>query len=148
MDIEVDEENYPDEGCQLSCLVHHSCHPPHNPDMSQRDNLFRTRGRVNGKVSQMIIDNGSMDNLISEDAAKKLGLTIQNHPKPYTVGWIHNGDVVRITQTCEVPLSIGRRYKDIIKCDVVKMDATHILLGCPWQFDMDATCRGRLYHRS
>ena len=34
-----------------------------------------------------------------------------------------------------VSISIGSTYKDKIWCDVVEMDACHILLGRPWQFD-------------
>ena len=33
-----------------------------------------------------------------------------------------------------VSLSIGR-YKDKVLCDVVPMQARHILLGRPWQYD-------------
>lgn len=44
----------------------------------------------------------------------------------------------------KVSLSISKRYNDIIVCDVVEMDATHILLGRPWQFDVDATHHGKL----
>ncbi|GJY22044.1 reverse transcriptase domain-containing protein [Tanacetum coccineum] len=29
-----------------------------------------------------------------------------------------------------------KSYKDEVWCEVIPMDAAHILLGCPWQFDM------------
>lgn len=45
-----------------------------------------------------------------------------------------------------MPLSIGRRYKDEIVCDVVNMDATHVLLGRPWQYDVHANHKGRTNH--
>ncbi|GKD48756.1 hypothetical protein Tco_1277732 [Tanacetum coccineum] len=32
-------------------------------------------------------------------------------------------------------LSIGKNYKDEVWCEVIPMDAAHILLRCPWQFD-------------
>ena len=32
---------------------------------------------------------------------------------------------------------------DTVDCDVVKMSACHLLLGRPWQFDLDATHTGR-----
>ncbi|GJY64922.1 transposon ty3-I gag-pol polyprotein [Tanacetum coccineum] len=35
-------------------------------------------------------------------------------------------------------LSIGRSYTDKIWCDVLPMDAYHVLLGRPWQFDRRA----------
>lgn len=32
-------------------------------------------------------------------------------------------------------LSIGKSYTDVLWCDVIPMDACHVLLGRPWQFD-------------
>ena len=34
-----------------------------------------------------------------------------------------------------VSFSIGLKYKDEVWCDVVDMDACHLLLGRPWQYD-------------
>ena len=34
----------------------------------------------------------------------------------------------------KVPFSIGT-YKDEVNCDIVTMEAGHILLGRPWEFD-------------
>lgn len=47
-----------------------------------------------------------------------------------------------MTQRCRVPILIGR-YADEVYCDVVEMDACHILLGRPWQYDKDAMHSGR-----
>ncbi|CAL8993802.1 unnamed protein product [Prunus brigantina] len=38
---------------------------------------------------------------------------------------------------------ITLHYRDDVLCDVIDMDACHILLGRPWQFDVDATFKGR-----
>jgi len=40
-----------------------------------------------------------------------------------------------------VPFAIGK-YKDEVLCDVVSMDASHLLLGRPWQFDKRTTHDG------
>ncbi|GJX86993.1 putative CCCH-type zinc finger family protein [Tanacetum coccineum] len=40
-----------------------------------------------------------------------------------------------IDQRCLVNFSIGEKYRDEVWCDVVLMDACHLLLGRPWQFD-------------
>ena len=32
-------------------------------------------------------------------------------------------------ETCRVPMSIGKHYRDDVICDVVDMDASHVLLG-------------------
>lgn len=48
-----------------------------------------------------------------------------------------------MTECCRVPFSIGRWYKDEVVCDVLEMDACHILLGRPWQYDVNATHHGK-----
>jgi hypothetical protein len=42
-----------------------------------------------------------------------------------------------------VSFSIVVRYKDKMWCDVVAMDACHLLLGRPWQYDRSAHHDGR-----
>ena len=42
----------------------------------------------------------------------------------------------------KVSFSIGK-YNDEVYYDVVDMDACHILLGHPWQYDVDAKHSGR-----
>ena len=41
---------------------------------------------------------------------------------------------MKVTKQVVVPLSIGK-YVDEVLCDVVPMQASHILLGRPWQYD-------------
>ena len=38
--------------------------------------------------------------------------------------------------------SVGT-YEDVVICDVLPMDACHVLLGRPWQFDRRSTHEGR-----
>nr|GEX13467.1 putative reverse transcriptase domain-containing protein [Tanacetum cinerariifolium] len=46
-----------------------------------------------GKVCNFVVDPGSCDNLIAEEAVKKLGLKSENHPKPYKLKWLEkNGE--------------------------------------------------------
>ncbi|KAK8503584.1 hypothetical protein V6N12_036757 [Hibiscus sabdariffa] len=64
----------------------------------------------------------------------KLGLKTTKHPDPYKLEWLNNGGELKVTKQVVVPFSIGR-YKDEVKCDVCPMDACHLLLGRPWQYD-------------
>lgn len=116
---QLDDEAPPDEGHRMSSIIHRSFHVPHNEMDIQRNNLFKTRGTIKGRVCEIIIDNGSTDNLISWKAFKKLGSQVEDHPRPYSVSWIHSGNSVTVNKSYKVPLSIGRRLKDEVRCDMV-----------------------------
>ena len=47
-----------------------------------------------------------------------------------------------MSERCKVPFSISK-YNDEVYCDVVDMDASHILFGHPWQYDVDVKHSGR-----
>ncbi|XP_056852813.1 uncharacterized protein LOC130502019 [Raphanus sativus] len=89
---------------------------------------------VQGKVCSLIIDGGSCVNVASETMVKKLGLQVQKHPKPYRLQWLNEQGEMRVSDQVVVPITIGR-YEDEILCDVIPMEASHILLGRPWQSD-------------
>jgi len=82
---QFDDEVPPDEGHTISCLIHMTCHTPHTETESQRPNFFRTRCIIKGKVCDIIIDNGNIDNLISWKIVKKLGLKVESHPRSLAV---------------------------------------------------------------
>ena len=57
------------------------------------------------------------------------------HPKPYKLVWLKKGREVTVSKRALLYFSIGSKYKDCVWCDVVTMDACHLLLGRPWQYD-------------
>ena len=111
--------------------------------MSQRHSIFRTRCTIQKKVYHVIIDSGSCENIVSKALVKALNLTTEDHPRPYKIGWIKKGSEMQVNKVCKIPLSIGKFYQDEVVCDVVDMDACHVLLGQPWQFDVDPIYRGK-----
>ncbi|GKC87358.1 putative reverse transcriptase domain-containing protein [Tanacetum coccineum] len=100
-----------------------------------RNNIFRTKCTSKGKICDMIIDGGSCENVVSTYMVEKLGLKMEDHPKPYQLTWLKKGNTVKVSKRCLVQFSIGKNYKDEVWCEVIPVDAAHILLGCPWRFD-------------
>ena len=103
-------------------------------DESQREGIFQTRCSIQGKLCTLIIDGGSFSNVASARLVSKLNLDTNPHPKPYKLQWLSEDSEVCVRQQVEVSLAIGK-YEDEVLCDVVPMEACHILLGRPWQFD-------------
>jgi hypothetical protein len=56
--------------------------------------------------------------------------------------WMNQSGTLKITHKVRVKFSIGN-YMDTVDCAVAPMSACHLLLGRPWQFDVDATHGGR-----
>ncbi|KAH6780821.1 hypothetical protein C2S52_012058 [Perilla frutescens var. hirtella] len=77
-------------------------------------------------------EDGSVINAISQYAVDKLALTTTKHPKPYKLQWLTDRGSIRVTG----------HYSDTVLCDVIPMEAAHILLGRPWQFDRQAVHDG------
>ncbi|GKV38616.1 hypothetical protein SLEP1_g46505 [Rubroshorea leprosula] len=66
---------------------------------------------------------------------EKLRLLVKDLANPYKLQWLRKGNEVKVTKRCLVSFSIGNKYQDKVWCDVIPMDACHLLLGRPWQFD-------------
>eukprot|EP00253_Pinus_taeda_P007709 PITA_07709 len=61
---------------------------------------------VKGSSLQFIFDSGSQKNLISVEVMKWLVLPTTAHPQPYTIGWIHQGRDLHVSQQCRLPYNI------------------------------------------
>ncbi|KAH9686841.1 hypothetical protein KPL70_014533 [Citrus sinensis] len=136
-------EEHSDSGPML--IVNRAFFTPKGQDNDKwlRQNIFQTTCTIGGKVCRMVIDSGSCENVISEEAITKLNLKTEPHQTPYKLTWLKKGNQVTISKHCLVSLSIGSIYKDKIWCDVVAMDACHLLLGRPWQYDRNVVHDGK-----
>ncbi|XP_017978278.1 PREDICTED: uncharacterized protein LOC108662429 [Theobroma cacao] len=103
-----------------------------------RHNIFYTRCTSQGKVCNVIIDSGSCENVVANYMVEKLKLPTEVHPHPYKLQWLRKGNDIKVTKHYCVQFSIGNKYEDEVWCDVIPMDACHLLLGRPWQYDRRA----------
>ncbi|KAH6824271.1 hypothetical protein C2S53_008000 [Perilla frutescens var. hirtella] len=101
-------------------------------EQSQRENIFYTRVGIQDQTCAMIIDSGSVINAISQYDVDKLALTTTKHPKPYKLQWLTDRGSICVTGQVHVSFSVNH-FSDTVLCDVIPMDAAHILLGRPWQ---------------
>ena len=72
--------------------------------------------------------------MVSLEVVQKLSLKTIPHPSPYKLYWLQKRSEIKVNTKCLVEFSIGK-YKDEIWCDVAPVDACHLLLGRPWQYD-------------
>ena len=82
----------------------------------------------------MIIGGGSCTNVSNTTLAEKLGMPTSKHPQPYKLQWLNDSSEVRVNKQVLISFPIGK-YKDEVLCEVVPMQARHLLLGRPWNFD-------------
>jgi len=77
---------------------------------------------------------GSCANVASTRVVDKLGLSTISHVNPYKFQWLSEEGEIIVNKQVLITFFIGK-YKDEVLCDVVPMEATHILLGRSWQYD-------------
>jgi hypothetical protein len=58
------------------------------------------------------------------------------------VSWLQKGHHILVNEQCKVKLRIDN-YKDEVLCDIIPMDACHILLGRSWKYDRKSIHDGR-----
>lgn len=104
--------------------------------------LFRIRCKILGKVCKVVVDSGSTDNIISEEAINKLKLTKIPHVNPYKITWLNKGQRILVNEKNWVEFSITG-YRDRLLFDILPMDVFHLLLGRPSQFDREEMYDGK-----
>jgi hypothetical protein len=76
-------------------------------DNNQRHNLFHTRGMIKDKLCRIIVDNGSCNNIASQELVERLNLKQRRHPSPYKMQWLSDCGSMRVSNMVTVQFSIG-----------------------------------------
>jgi hypothetical protein len=73
----------------------------------QLHNLFHTRGMIKDKIFHIIVDNGSCNNIASQELVDILELKSRHHPNPYKMQWLNDCGALCVSRVVNVPFSIG-----------------------------------------
>ncbi|XP_021721392.1 uncharacterized protein LOC110688949 [Chenopodium quinoa] len=139
-----EEQCFPEEETKTNLVVRRALQARvDEPLAPQRQHIFITKCKIKGEVCDLIVDGGSEANTVSKTLIARLGLTTTNHPHPYKLSWLDSNSSTGVRKQCMVSFSIGS-YHDTQLCDVVSMDACHILLGRPWQTDRKSQHDGEI----
>lgn len=103
----------------------------------QRKSLFKTTYRSHGKICRVIVDSGSTEDVVSIEMVDNLDLKRVPHTTPYKMSWLNKGQQIVVNEQKFVEFEIGE-YKKKVLCDMMPMDSFHLLLGCPWKYDVKA----------
>lgn len=104
---------------------------PNVVEPPQRKIPFKTTFRSHGKNCTVIVDFGSTEKIVSIEMVDKFNLKRIPHTTPYMVSWLNKGQQIVVDEQTFVDFEIGE-YKDKVLCDIIPMDACHLLLGHPW----------------
>ena len=81
---------------------------------------------------------------MSTKAIQKLGVKTEAHPNPDKLLWLKKSGEVAVSECALISFSIGSKYQNQACCDMVVMDACHLLLGRRWQYDRRVTHDGHV----
>eukprot|EP00253_Pinus_taeda_P036114 PITA_36114 len=99
-------------------------------DLDEEEHIFHSQMWVKGSPLQFIVNIGSQNNLILTEVVKWLGLPTTTHPQPYTIGWLHQGRDLHVSQQSRVLYNI-KSFTDEVLCDISPLEVSDVLLGQP-----------------
>ena len=73
---------------------------------------------------------------------KHLCFWTTTHPQPYTIGWLHQGQDLCISQRCHLPYNI-KPFTDEVLCVIAPLDVCDVLLGQPYLWKRHAVYESR-----
>ena len=82
----------------------------------------------------MVIDGGSIENLVSKEVMEKLKLKNVPHMNVHRSSWLKRGQHVTVIEQYLLNFQIGK-FSEQVFYEIVEMDVYHVLLRIPWLFD-------------
>ena len=82
---------------------------------------------------EFIIDGGSYTYVAFLTLIEKLQLRTKVHPTPYFLLWLKQRNEVTISKQALIAFSVGPYCSEVL-CDVLPMNACHLLLSTPWSY--------------
>jgi hypothetical protein len=122
-DAVFDSESKPERGRRIidvepsATVVTTKIHPDEPDEPEEGERLFHSQMWVIGTPLHFIVNSGIQNNLISIEVVKWLALPTMPHPQPYTIGWLRQGNDLRVSQQCRLLYDI-KPFKDKVLCDV------------------------------
>jgi len=86
-----------------------------------------------------MIDSESCTNVASISTVEKLNFQATAYPHPCNIQWLNQGEGLQVNSSCVISSSIGKSYHDELWCNIIPMNACHILLGRPGLFNRRAS---------
>ncbi|GJZ71856.1 RNA-directed DNA polymerase, eukaryota [Tanacetum coccineum] len=112
---------------------------------NSRTSFFQTLPEVRNNKVENVFQEYELEYAEPLDGeAEQVTYIIQHTLCSPKIGWIKKGSTLKVPEICKVPLAIGKHYNYLVTCDVVDMKACHVLLGRPWQHDVDSTHQGKV----
>ena len=89
METELEDSDFIEEyGNLVAYVIQKVLYNQKIPNTTQRHQIFYSRYSVRDKVCNLIIYNGSCENIVSKAPVDYLKLDTKSHPQPYDIGWI------------------------------------------------------------
>ena len=95
-----------------------------------------------GTPLHFVVDSGFQKNLISVEVIKILLLLTTPHLQLYSIGWLNQGQGIRITEQCLLPYGINP-FKDEVLCDVAPLEVCDVLLRQSYMWKRHAVYESR-----